>query len=339
MVPRIVSPLAQPGAFQSGHDCLFFDADEATQDQIKFIQRVKQAFEFTKQGIPESYLLRSAEQWIGGLDPAPGGVELDTLFRPQASDEESVRAPVLTIPDKFKHVNLGDLCRAQRGVEELLQVLKNVHPWSSLRHGMTALDTVVRLYTKTLPEWLGPGAEIQVLTPQVRGTLGTLSLNESLQRVSNPESSNKRQIMIGERLLRVGDRVIQTRNNYELGVFNGDIGSIVAIDTEEMSVEVRFSGPDDRRISFEKEDLSELSLAYAITIHKSQGSEFQAVIIPVLGQHYNMLFRNLIYTGLTRAKKLAIFVGTRKAFAMAVGKIDNRKRQTALADLVMGNKI
>lgn len=334
VVPRIVSPLAQVGAFQAGHDCLFLDADEATQDQIKFIQRVKQAFEITKQGISEPYLVRSTEQWIGRLDPAPEGVELDTLYRPEASDEQSVRSPVLMIPEKFKHVNLSELSKAQRGVEELLQVLKNVHPWSSLRHGMAALDTVVRLYTKTLPEWLGPDAEIQVLTPQVRGTLGTLSLNESLQRVSNPESPSKRQITIGERLLRVGDRVIQTRNNYELGVFNGDIGSIISIDTEEMSVEVEFVGSDDRRIVFEKEDLSELSLAYAITIHKSQGSEFQAVIIPVLGQHYNMLFRNLIYTGLTRAKKLAVFVGTRKAFAMAVGKIDNRKRQTALADLI-----
>ena len=87
---------------------------------------------------------------------------------------------------------------------------------------------------------------------------------------------------------------------------------------------------------FEREDLTELSLAYAVTVHKSQGSEFQAVIIPVLGQHFNMLFRNLLYTGLTRARKLAVFVGSRKAFAMAVGQIDNRKRQTALADLVSG---
>ena len=103
-----------------------------------------------------------------------------------------------------------------------------------------------------------------------------------------------------------------------------------------MTCEVRFSGGEERIVNFEKEDLSDLSLAYAITIHKSQGSEFQVVIIPVLGQHFNMLFRNLIYTGLTRAKKLAVFVGSRKAFAMAVGQIDNRKRQTALTDLLGG---
>jgi exodeoxyribonuclease V alpha subunit len=129
--------------------------------------------------------------------------------------------------------------------------------------------------------------------------------------------------------------VIQTRNNYDLGVFNGDIGRIIEIDTEGLSCHVSFSGGDGRReVIFEREDLNELSLAYAITIHKSQGSEFQVVIIPVLGQHFNMLFRNLIYTGLTRAKKLAVFVGSRKALAMAVNKIDNRKRQTALTGLV-----
>ncbi len=219
-------------------------------------------------------------------------------------------------------------------VDELFHVLKKVHPWSSLHYGMTAVETVTRLYTKTIPEWLGQGCEIQVLTPQVRGTVGTLNLNESLQRITNPQSPEKREIKIGEKVLRVGDRIIQTRNNYELGVFNGDIGRIVDVDTEQLTCEVVFSGTEKRRLMFERDDLSELSLAYAITIHKSQGSEFQAVIIPVLGQHFNMLFRNLIYTGLTRAKKLAVFVGTRQAFAMAIRQVDNRKRQTALTDLI-----
>ncbi|HEY8270517.1 MAG TPA: AAA family ATPase [Pseudobdellovibrionaceae bacterium] len=314
-VPKILSPLAQPKAFQEGNDCLFIDADEATKDQIQFIQRAKQAMDSAK-----------ANQH--------GKIEVDKLYRPDLFDEAAVRAPVLTIPDKFKHVDLQKLAAAQSGIEELFQVIKNVHPWSSLHFGMTALDTVVRLYTKSIPEWLGKDVEIQVLTPQVRGSVGTVNLNTCLQSVSNPEASGKRQLLIGEKILRVGDRVIQTRNNYDLGVFNGDIGRIAEVDPEEMNCEVVFSGGEERRVVFEKEDLSELSLAYAITIHKSQGSEFQAVIIPVLGQHFNMLFRNLIYTGLTRAKKLAIFVGTRRAFAMAVGQIDNRKRQTALTDLI-----
>ncbi len=334
-VPRIVSPLARPTAFREGIDCLFVDADEATQDQIKFLQKAKYAIDNTLKD-SGGHLLKMGEEWLGRLQKTGEGIEVDALYRPEQVDEQSVRGPVLTIPEKFRHVDLARLAQAQSSVEELFEIFKSVHPWSSLHYGLTAVDTLVRLYTKTLPEWLGADAEIQVLTPQVRGTLGTLNLNESLQRISNPEAPSKRQVQIGARILRVGDRVIQTRNNYDLGVFNGDIGRITAVDTEEVGCEVCFGGAEERVVLFEREDLTELSLAYAVTVHKSQGSEFQAVILPVVGQHFNMLFRNLLYTGLTRARKLAVFVGSRKAFAMAVGQIDNRKRQTALADLVSG---
>lgn len=332
-VPRIISPLAKPNAFKEGHDCLFVDADEATQDQIKFIQRAKFAIEQTLKE-DSGHLIKLGEEWKGRLQKTTEGVEVDKLYRPEEIDEQSIRAPILTIPEKFKHVDLNVLAKAESNTKELMAVLKSVHPWSSLNYGMSAVETAVRLYTKTIPEWLGKDVEIQILTPQVRGTLGTLSLNESLQKISNPESPTKRQIQVGARILRVGDRVIQTRNNYDLGVFNGDIGRITQVDSEDMTCEVCFSGGEERTVIFEKDALSDLTLAYAITIHKSQGSEFQAVLIPVLGQHFNMLFRNLIYTGLTRAKKLAVFVGSRKAFAMAVGQIDNRKRQTALTDLI-----
>jgi exodeoxyribonuclease V alpha subunit len=332
LVPKILSPLAEPKAFHEGHDCLFVDADEATKDQIHFIQRAKAAIREVERDQGEM-LLKQGEAWAGRLLKSSEGVEVDKLYRPEAIDEESVRSPVLVIPEKFRHVDFEKLSQAKSGIEELSFILKNIHPWSSIHYGLTAVDTVLRLYNKTIPEWLGPQAEIQVLTPQVRGSLGTLNLNSALQNISNPESPSKRQLKIGEKILRVGDRVIQTRNNYDLGVFNGDIGKISQVDLEEMTCEVVFQGVEERRVIFEKDDLTELTLAYAITIHKSQGSEFQAVIIPVLGQHFNMLFRNLIYTGLTRAKKLAIFVGNRKALAMAIGQIDNRERQTALADL------
>lgn len=332
-VPRIISPLAKPNAFKEGHDCLFVDADEATQDQIKFIKRAKFAIEQTLKE-DSGHLIKLGEEWKGRLQKTTEGVEVNQLYRPEEIDEQSIRAPILTIPEKFKHVDLNVLAKAESNTKELMAVLKSVHPWSSLNYGLSAVETAVRLYTKTIPEWLGKDVEIQILTPQVRGTLGTLSLNESLQKISNPESPTKRQIQVGARILRVGDRVIQTRNNYDLGVFNGDIGRITQVDSEDMTCEVCFSGGEERTVIFEKDALSDLTLAYAITIHKSQGSEFQVVLIPVLGQHFNMLFRNLIYTGLTRAKKLAVFVGSRKAFAMAVGQIDNRKRQTALTDLI-----
>ena len=123
------------------------------------------------------------------------------------------------------------------------------------------------------------------------------------------------------------------RNNYELNVFNGDIGRIVSIDNENLSCVVSFY-PDSREVDYRKEDIMELDLAYAITIHKSQGSEFSAVIIPVLTQHFKMLYRNLIYTGLTRAKCLAVIVGSRRALSMAVHQQDTGLRQTALESLI-----
>ena len=333
-VPRIVSPIARPSAFAEGHDCLFVDADEATKEQIHFIQRVRAAVEQARASA-QGTLVKLQEEWIGRIRAKDAGVDVDLLYRPDGVDEASVKAPVLTIPEKLRHVDLTKLVQAERGskrsaqraegerrpmaeasggevarIDELLHVLKNVHPWSSIHRGMTATETVARLCLETIPRWLGERCEVQVLTPQVRGTLGTIALNQHLQRVANPESREKRQLEIGEKVLRVGDRVIQTRNNYDLSVFNGDIGHVVEVNTEEKTCEVSFSGGGHRRVVFEKDALSELSLSYAITIHKSQGSEFEAVIIPVLGQHFNMLFRNLIYTALTRAKKLAVLVGT-----------------------------
>lgn len=118
-------------------------------------------------------------------------------------------------------------------------------------------------------------------------------------------------------------------------VFNGGIGAITQIDNEEMELSVRFqAGKEAKEVRYKKEHLLELDLAYAITIHKSQGSEFETIIIPVVTQHFGMLFRNLIYTGITRAKKLAVLVGTRKALAMAVNKQNTAARQTALAYLL-----
>jgi exodeoxyribonuclease V alpha subunit len=171
-----------------------------------------------------------------------------------------------------------------------------------------------------------------VLTPQVRGSLGTLNLNLAIQNAINPEKSGVKQIIIGDRIYREGDRVIQMRNNYDLGVYNGDIGKIKRIDLENYKCQVQFR--KQVIVKYEKDNLTEIGFAYGITIHKSQGSEFEVVIIPVATQHTKMLFRNLIYTGLTRAKKLCVFMGSRKALSIAVRKIDNRHRQTVLTLLV-----
>ncbi|HBD9439193.1 TPA: SF1B family DNA helicase RecD2 [Legionella pneumophila] len=317
--PSIQSPFKEPGIWKSGADCIFIDSDEATKEQISFVLRVKRHFD-----------LQSEE--LEGL-----AVEGNSPFEFR-TDEEIMSAyeKDFTIPEKFQHVDLSRLRQSTTEADILKSVLKKIHPWSSLHYGLTAVDVVVKAYLDWIPKYHGDDKEVQILTPMTRGSLGSANLNKVIQQAHNPPSPEKAQLKIGERIFRVGDRVIHRRNNYDLNVFNGDIGKIIAIDNEEVNCVVSFY-PDSREVFYKKEDIMELDLAYAITIHKSQGSEFQTVIIPILTQHFKMLYRNLIYTGLTRAKKLALFVGTRKAMAMAVRQQDTAQRQTALKELINGS--
>ena len=317
VTPWIKSPFKKPEIWQDKNDCLFLDSDEATMDQINFITRVKKI-----------YNLKLSE------------LENNISEKPDRSDffEFRVQEPVvpyeteIIIPKKFEYVDLQRIYKAETRVEELLSVIKKVHPWSSLHYGYSALDVVRKLYQEWIPKYHG-GYEIQILSPMTRGSLGTINLNKVIQETSNPLIEGKRQLKVGEKFFRIGDRVIHRRNNYELGVFNGDIGVIKDINNIDLTLTVSFY-PDKRQIHYKHNDIMELDLAYAITIHKSQGSEFEIVIIPILTQHFKMLFRNLIYTGITRAKKLAIFVGTRKALAMAIKNQDISKRQTTLKKLL-----
>lgn len=330
-IPKIDSPLHKPQLWKDKVGCVFIDAEEATQEQIKFLYKAKMVMQHTVQS-GEQYVIQTGEEVTGVMSREQDTIRIDNLLVQEFSGSEEARAPVFVVPDKFKHVNLEQLHKTEGDIERLKAIVKSVHPWSALHYGMTGLDVVLRLYAKTIPEYFGNDVEIQVLTPQIRGTLGTFNLNQALQKETNPERTGVKQLVFGDRVYRVGDRVIQTRNNYDLGVYNGDIGRIVDIDLEEFTCVIQFGKLDS--IIYEKEDLTEINLAYGITIHKSQGSEFDAVIIPVATQHFKMLFRNLIYTGLTRAKKLCIFVGSRKALAMAVKQVDNRERQTALTYLI-----
>ena len=160
-----------------------------------------------------------------------------------------------------------------------------------------------------------------------RGVVGTRNFNRVLQQLINPPSPNKAEITRGGMTLRVGDRIIQLKNDYNREVFNGDMGVVSAIDTTEQEVTVQFEG---RQVNYDYADLNEVALAWSISIHKSQGSEYPVVILPLYMQHYLMLSRNLIYTGLTRAKKLAILVGTKKAIALCVRQLKEQQRYTRL---------
>lgn len=194
-------------------------------------------------------------------------------------------------------------------------------------------DLIVQLAHTRLPAKYGfdPIADIQVLTPMNRNLLGTESLNHSLQLVLNPPNELKFEIERFQNTFRVGDKVIQTHNNYDKQVFNGDIGHITAIDDDPVKLHVRFDAK--RTVEYEPCDLDELQPAYALTIHKSQGSEFPCVIIPVSTQHYALLERSLIYTAITRAKKLCILVGDQQALSIAVNKQESRKRFTGLGSM------
>ena len=161
-----------------------------------------------------------------------------------------------------------------------------------------------------------------------RGSCGAVALNELLQRKLNP-GNGRRELKLGERLLRVGDRVMQMANNYDKGVFNGELGQIAEVDPQARTFSVAF---DIGRVEYEWHEADQVRLAYAVTVHKSQGSEFPVVVMPLLTQHYIMLQRNLVYTGMTRARSLLVMIGTRKALAIAIRNDRPMMRCSLLAD-------
>ncbi len=193
------------------------------------------------------------------------------------------------------------------------------------------VDRLVTMVQKRIPARFGldPFRDVQVLTPMHRSALGAEALNQHLQNVLNPPAPTKAEIERFGWKFRVGDKVLQTQNNYTKEVFNGDIGRITAITETEREVVVDFEG---REVCYDFGELDELSLAYSMTVHKSQGAEYPAVVIPLHTQHFLMLQRNLLYTGVTRGKQLVVLVGSRKALEMAVQRQDTLQRCSLLRE-------
>jgi exodeoxyribonuclease V alpha subunit len=209
-----------------------------------------------------------------------------------------------------------------------------------------ARDTVIDLVTSRIPHRFGldPVRDVQVLSPMNRGPVGAIALNQALQATLNPpravgaglDPGPGDEIVRGARTYRVGDKVMQLRNDYDKNVFNGDVGLVASIDTEESAMTVRF---DDREVHFDVSDLDDLVLAYACTVHKSQGSEYPAVVIPLLTTHFVMLSKNLLYTAVTRGKRLVVLVYDPRALDLALSGRRREERRTHLAGRMRAGEV
>ncbi len=271
--------------------------------------------------------------FVGDIDQlpsvGPGQILADLI--------NSGRIPVVRLTQVFRQAATSAIIRSahqiNRGQYPTIEPISNTPQTDCLwhgggyqpEHGVQAISELISSFIPSLG--FNPQFDVQVLSPMSRGLVGTRNLNKVLQQLINPPSPEKVEITRGEIIFRTGDRIIQLTNDYQREVFNGDIGSIKAIDTEEQEVIIQYDG---REVTYDYADLNEIALAFAKSIHKSQGSEYPVVILPLYTQHYMMLSRNLLYTGLTRAKKLAIIVGSQKAIGMAVRSTLQKERYTQL---------
>lgn len=276
---------------------------------------------------PEAQLLL-----VGDSDQLPS-VGPGNVLRDLIASEQ---IPVIRLMEVFRQAQTSQIVltahQIQRGQMPKLQSLSSTSPsdclWLDAPEPERGVETVRALVSMLLPQrGFDPHKEIQVLTPTTRGAVGTHQLNDVLQQVLNPSRPRTVQVSRGGVTLRAGDRVVQQVNDYEREVFNGDLGTVWSVDQEEQHVVVQFA---DRMVSYDYADLHELALAWALTIHKSQGSEYPAIIILLYPQHYLLLSRNLLYTALTRAKRLAILVGPVRAIGMAMKRSHDHQRYTAL---------
>lgn len=242
----------------------------------------------------------------------PAVVRLETIFR-QSADS--------LIIQNAHRINQGQTPITDPNARDFFIFIKNDLD--------TLPDLLVEVVQQRVPHKFGldPFDDIQVLAPMYHGQAGVTNLNTRLQLALNPPGKRKAERRLGGRVFRVGDKVMQTVNNYDKHVYNGDIGRITAIDPIMQTLTLNVDGAP---VAYDFLEADELVHAYAISVHKAQGAEYPCVIMPIVTQHYMMLQRNLLYTAITRAKKLVILIGTRKAIAIAVRNVKNNERHTAL---------
>ena len=265
---------------------------------------------------------------VGDIDQLPS-VGAGNVLRDMIDSE---RFPVVRLTRIFRQAQSSRIVMNAHRINEgkmpdISNGMKTDFFFMEREEPQVASDTIVELVkTKLAKYYRTPSAQIQVLTPMQRGEVGAANLNQKLQEAINPGDVGLRRAGL---LYKERDKVMQIRNNYDKEVFNGDIGVIEKVDTEERELAVNFDG---RTVIYDISELDELVLAYATTIHKAQGSEYPIVVMPVLMNHFVMLQRNLIYTGITRAKKILVIVGTKKALSYAVHHVTVNKRNTRLKE-------
>lgn len=321
-IHRLLEFSFQEGGFKRNRENPL-DADVVIVDEMSMVDLV--LMNKLMQAIPSGATL----VLIGDTDQLPSvgaGNVLNGLI-------ESEKIPVVKLTEIFRQaqqsmivsnahlINAGEFPKLSGTDDRNFFFIEEEEPESCVKQ-------IISLIAERLPQHydFDPIDDIQLLCPMRRGIIGSENLNKSLQDVLNP---NTEQAVRGWHLFRIGDKVMQIRNNYDYDVYNGDIGRILEIDSDENQVKIRFP---DKLVAYDMADLNELVLAYATTIHKAQGSEYPAVVIPIHTQHYIMLQRNLLYTGITRAKELVVIVGTKQALGICIRNNQVTERNSNLAE-------
>jgi exodeoxyribonuclease V alpha subunit len=323
-IHRLLEVDPKSGGFKRGEDnplqCDLLVVDEASMVDVLLMQALLKA-------VPD----RAALLVVGDIDQlpsvGPGQVLADII--------SSGAVPVVRLTEVFRQASQSRIItsahRINQGLIPDLSPPENASDFYFVQaeDPETAVARIIELVKTRIPKRFGldPIRDIQVLCPMNRGGVGARSLNIELQAALNP--AGERKVERFGWTFAPGDKIMQVENDYDKEVYNGDIGMIDEVDTSEGVLTATFDG---RTVSYEFGELDMLVPAYAATIHKSQGSEYPAVVIPVLTQHYAMLQRNLLYTGVTRGKKLVVLIGQKKAIAIAVRNVSGRRRWSKLAE-------